>query len=76
MSLQNMNFTLDSLTLDDMVWLRDHCQQSNGVYHHVSIGCRGGEVSQLVFSASISVKQWNVQTSRTVDELLARFKPT
>lgn len=76
MSFQNMQFSLHNLTLDDVVWLRDHYQKSSGVYHHISIGCSGSDIATLTFSTSISVQQWDIQTSRAVEELLARFKPT
>lgn len=73
-----LNFTANELDLADLLWLYDHHQTHQEIYAAKASINFNSDIDEIKsskkFSASITFKAWNPDTTRCVDELLTRFK--
>ena len=76
MSISGMNFTLEKLTLEDLLWLRDH-QAKYAESYQATISATGNNTTfdKLAFRATISFKSWGGDTMTGLNELLTKFQP-
>ena len=75
MTLENMRFTLKDLSLDEVVWLREHHAKNSGHYEPVVSPAKAGRINDLQFSANITFKTWKPEVMTCLTEILQQITP-
>ena len=75
MTLEGMRFVLKDLTLDDVVWLRDHNAKYSTLYEPAVSLTKQGAITDLQFSANVNFKSWTPDVMDCLNEILQKFQP-
>ena len=76
MMVEGMRFNLKELTLDDVMWLRDHHKVNAEHYQAPVTLVKPDNIADLRFSVAVNFTAWNNDIMKCLNEILSHFNPT
>lgn len=76
MTVEGMRFNLKDLTLDEIVWLRDHYNKYSQHFEPSVNLSKSGAIADIQFTVSVNFKTWDPTVMNCLNEILQKFKPT
>jgi hypothetical protein len=75
MTVEGMRFNLKELTLDDLVWLRDHYAKHSQLFDLSISIAKQGNIQELQFTANVNFKSWTPDVMNCLNEILQKYQP-
>lgn len=71
---QEMSFNLKDLSLEDLMWLKNHKEENPDIYNATFSGRTTGSIMDMKFDIRVTTKKWSENTMTVLNEIINRFK--